>query len=124
MTTEEKRATVKELRDSGETYAKIGDRMGVSANRARQIYLLALRDEQRKKALPDLLKQLEEARKHDARYVFSDYLPTRACNALWRIGINTLDELRETQPERIKNARNIGKKSFDLIMAVRGTQGS
>ena len=120
MTPELRRKIVKALRDYGMTFAKIGSCMGFSANRARQLYMLSLRDERREKEAPYLLAQLEEARKHDARYVFSDCLPARACNALWRIGINTLDELRAASPERIKNARNIGKKTFDLIMEVRG----
>lgn len=119
-TPEERRKIVKALRDSGMTFAKIGNHMGFSVERARQLYIRALRDERREKAMPHLMAQLEEARKHDARYVFSDCLPARACNALWRIGINTVDELRAASPERIKNARNIGKKTFDLIMKVRG----
>ena len=120
MTPEERYKKVKCLRESGLTYKAIGQQMGFGAERARQLYKKALRMEHYKEHEPFLLKQLEEARKHDARYVFKDYLPARAVNALWRYHINTLEELKATDPKKIIQMRNVGKTTFDLIMKVRG----
>lgn len=122
MTPKERRDKVKKLRESGMTFKAIGLQMGFGKERARQLYMSALRHERKEKEAPYLLKKIEEARKHDARYVFSDRLPTRAINALWRCGINTIDELIAADPEKIRRARNVGKVTFDLIMQVKNEE--
>ena len=122
MSPKERREKVKQLRESGMTFKAIGLRMGFGVERARQLYKSALRLEREEKEKPYLLERLEEARKHDARYVFADKLTTRAINALWRRGINTIEELKAADPEVIKKTRNVGAKTFDLIMQVKNEE--
>ena len=110
------------MRESGMTFKKIGEHFGFGAQRAMQLYKGALRDEMIEKSQINMEKQLEEMRKHDARYVFTDLLPQRAINALWRYGINTLEELRATSPEYIRRMRNVGQMTYDMIMKVRGEE--
>ena len=95
----EKRFKVKQARDSGMTFRAIGLQMGFSTSRARTLYEAALRLERNEKAMPGLTQ--------------------RAIYALCRNGITTLDELMAASPETIRQTRNIGEKTFGLIMRVR-----
>lgn len=102
MTPEERRKKVKQLRDSGMTFAAIAKQMGFSTERARCLYQMAL--------------HYEEYQKDS---VFKNRLPIRALNVLLRYGITTLDELKAVSPDYIMKMRNVGKQTFDMIMKVR-----
>lgn len=107
LTPDERKKKVRELRASGMTFRKIGEEMGVSTNRARQIHEMQTWTERRERLWPELK-------------TINGVLASRIANALSRNGISTIDELKAISPERIRNMRNIGKESFEIIMRIRG----
>lgn len=106
MTPEERRKKVKELRESGMTYQKIGKEIGVSAERVRQILLRQAFLEREGKGWPDEIAGHRYAR--------------RIISTLRRNKINTIEELKERSPEEIKRMRNVGEKTLEIIMRIRG----
>lgn len=110
MTPEERRGQVKELRESGMSYRKIGKEIGVSGERVRQILRRQAFLEREGKEWPT--EDLDEITGYsDAR---------RITNILRRNKINTIEELKERSPQEIKRMGGVGKKTLEIIMRIRG----
>ena len=109
MTPEERRKKVKELRESGMTYRKIGKEIGVSAERVRQILRRQAFIERVDKGWPEELDEIAGHR--DA---------IRIKNLLLRNKINTIEELKKRTPQEIKRMGGVGKKTLKTIMRIRG----
>lgn len=109
MTPDERRKKARELRASGMTFREIGKEMCVSTVRARQLQMAQTWDEKSAKLWPEL-KEIDRV------------LAARIANALSRNGIHTIEELKAVSPEQIRNMRNIGKESFEIIMKIRGRE--
>lgn len=109
MTPKERREKVKELRESGMSYRKIGKEIGVSAERVRQILLRQVSLERVGKGWPE---ELDEIAGHG--------YTVRIINTLRRNKINTIEELKERSTQEIKRMRGVGKKTLEIIMRIRG----
>lgn len=118
----ERRKKVKQMRESGMTFTQIGIQMGVSRSRAMDLYKSAVRISRMENNKPDLYRRLEEAAENDFSDMFQANVIVRAYNALLRNGIRTIEELKAVSPEDIMRLRNVGKKTFQLIMNVRNRE--
>ena len=119
----ERRAKLLELRKSGMTYREIGERMGFSAQCARQLVYLAQRDIRDQEKYERWLRETEGER---AQKLLLDKtispLSTRARNILRRYGVDSAEALGSIDPEKLRNTRNCGQKTFDEIMHFLGVE--
>lgn len=93
-----------DLRGEGNTWDVIGRSLGVSANRARQITILAAKKRDHNKGIvhlpPNAIERLD--------------LSIRAYNALKRAGLDTVEDILNCPYDLIK-VRNLGQKSIEEI---------
>jgi predicted transcriptional regulator len=113
MTPRMRREIVKELFESGKTLKEIGDIMGVSRERARQLYVSAKRREPAESKRSELEDLYLKFKNTDIRQNVS----RRTMNALSvRLGVQTIRELIELDPLDVMKARYVGLKALKEIL--------
>lgn len=120
---ERDRYIVRALYDTNRSLREIGDAIGISAERVRQLKLRALRKisgqirRERNRALAE--KQQDEFVVYPINpYIYFEELnlSVRAWNCILRSNVKTLDEFLAMTPDQIIRIRNLGRKTYQEII--------
>ena len=109
MTPKERRERVMAMRESGLTFKAIGQQMGVGVERARQLYMMAIR----KQTVLDypLYKKLYLGNSKES-YEIRMNVSGRTINALHSLGVKTVEDLISLNIEEAKKTPYVGKKTI------------
>ena len=112
MTPKERRERVRLLRESGLTYKAIGQQMGFGVERARQLYMKAIR----KQLVFDypLYKNVYLGNSMESREIRM-HVSSRTINTLCSIGVKTVVDLIDMNVEEVKKIPYVGRKTIAEI---------
>ena len=109
MTPKERRERVRALRESGLTYKAIGQQMGFGVERARQLYMSAIR----KQSVFDypLYKTVYLGNSMESIEIRL-HISGRTMNTLNSIGVKTVEDLINLNVEEVKRIPHVGQKTI------------